>query len=223
MATMPEDSGTVKDYHCYKKLIFSFPGGGKDLFKVYDDWADNYESDSTSHGYVAPTKLADIASDIIGDKSARILDAASGTGMIGAELKLRGFTCIDALDPSQRSLDKSKTRQAYTNYICDTLDDHKTEIQNDVYDAVLMCGSFGLCGHVTDSCFPELIRITKPGGFIMFTVSTQVLDEWQDRLDASFTSFTQQGLWQLVEKRWCQYGYYGTQKLQAIVPVLKIT
>ena len=61
------------------------------------------------------------------------------------------------------------------------------------------------------------------GGFIMFTVSTQVLDEWQDRLDASIKSFTQQGLWQLVEKRWCQYGYYGTQKLQAMVPVLKIT
>ena len=44
MATMPEDSGRVKDHHCFKKLLFSFPGGGKDLFQVYDDWADNYES-----------------------------------------------------------------------------------------------------------------------------------------------------------------------------------
>ncbi len=143
--------------------------------------------------------------------------------MIGTELKVRGFTCIDALDPSQRSLDKCKTRQAYMNYICDTLDDHETDIPSDSYDAILMCGAFGICGHVTDACFPELIRITKPGGYIMFTMSTQILDEWRDRVDASITSFSQQGLWKLVETRWCPYGYNNTEKLQATVPILKLT
>ena len=31
------------------------------------------------------------------------------------------------------------------------------------YDAVVMCGAYGVESHVTEACFPELIRITKPG------------------------------------------------------------
>ena len=38
-------------------------------------------------GYVGPVNLASVASDIISDKSARILDAASGTGLVGEEVK----------------------------------------------------------------------------------------------------------------------------------------
>ena len=39
-------------------------------------------------GYVGPASLASITSDIISDKSLRILDAASGTGMVGEEVSL---------------------------------------------------------------------------------------------------------------------------------------
>ena len=45
-------------------------------------------------------------------------------------MKKHGFINIDALDPSQGSLDQSKTLDAYTNYICDTLDEHRTQIQD---------------------------------------------------------------------------------------------
>ena len=31
-----------------------------------------------------------------------------------------------------------------------------------------MCGAFGVPGHVTDICFPEIIRIIKPGKRTLF-------------------------------------------------------
>ena len=40
-----------------------------------------------SVGYVGPANLASVTSDIISEKSARILDAASGTGLVGEEVK----------------------------------------------------------------------------------------------------------------------------------------
>ena len=42
---------------------------------------------SVSVGYVGPANLASVTSDIISEKSARILDAASGTGLVGEEVK----------------------------------------------------------------------------------------------------------------------------------------
>ncbi|XP_022108072.1 uncharacterized protein LOC110988646 isoform X2 [Acanthaster planci] len=173
-------------------------------------------------GFPAPSNMAAIASEIIGDKSVRILDAASGIGMVGEALKNLGFTCIDALDASQISLDKSKERQCYTEYICDTLDDHRTKIPDNNYDAVVMCGAFGVPGHVDDLCFPELIRITKPGGYIMFTLSVKVFDQWEARLEAVIGALSEQGQLELVEYRWIQY--YSSDKLneKAKVPILRV-
>ncbi len=138
------------------------------------------------------------------------------------QLKKLGFTNLDALDPSQGSLDYSKTLDVYTNYICDTLDEHQTQIQDDCYDAVVMCGAFGIPFHVTASCFPELIRITKPGGYIMFTMSTKILEEWQDRVTAAVESVTQQGKWELKERRWILYHVHDTISEKAQVTILRV-
>ncbi|XP_038055601.1 uncharacterized protein LOC119727673 isoform X3 [Patiria miniata] len=138
------------------------------------------------------------------------------------QLKNLGYTCIDALDPSQDSLDKSKELQSYNEYICDTLDEHQTKIPDNQYDAVVMCGAFGVPGHVTDACFPELIRITKPGGYIMFTFSESVMDRWNSQTEAAIGALSRQGRWELVEYRWVQYHVSEALKEKAKVPVLRV-
>ncbi|XP_022108074.1 uncharacterized protein LOC110988647 isoform X2 [Acanthaster planci] len=138
------------------------------------------------------------------------------------ELKRRGFIHIDALEPSQVSLDKSKEHQCYTEYICDTLDDHQTKIPDDHYDVVVMSGAFGIPGHVTDACFPELIRITKPGGHIMFTMSTKVAEEWSDKLEGAIQAHAQQGSWEVVDYRWIIYHQHDTISEKAKVPILRL-
>ncbi|XP_071787494.1 methyltransferase-like protein 27 [Asterias amurensis] len=217
----PASKGTVNEFHYFREQVYTCTGEDQ-IPNIYDQWAEKYDEHCSSVGYVGPANLASVASDIISEKSARILDAASGTGMVGEELKKLGFSCIDALDPSQGSLDQSKTLDAYTNYICDTLDEHRTQIQDDCYDAVVMCGAFGIPFHVTASCFPELIRITKPGGYIMFTMSTKILEEWQDRVTAAIDSFIQQGIWELKEMRWILYHVHDTISEKAKVTILRV-
>ncbi|XP_033647798.1 uncharacterized protein LOC117307220 [Asterias rubens] len=211
----------LKSFDHFRGMIYSLPDGGPELTKVYDDWSSTHSEGLRHKGYLAPSNLAKIAADFIIDKTARILDAASGTGMVGEELKTQGFGNIDAFDQSQGALDYSKTLGVYTNYIRDTLDEHQTQIPTDCYDAVLMAGTFGLPGHVTVACFPELIRITKTGGFIMITLNDLVIDQWKDKLDAAIEASRQKGLWELVETRWCPY--MKSSKEKAMVPILKIT
>ncbi|XP_038055593.1 uncharacterized protein LOC119727669 [Patiria miniata] len=212
----------VNGFHYFRTQVYANLSGGEKLSQVYDNWAEYYTKQTGSVGYSGPANLAALASDVIRDKSSRILDAASGTGMVGEELKRRGFTNIDALDPSQGSLDKSKEHQSYTEYICDTLDEHQTTVPDSHYDAVVMCGAFGIPGHVSDACFPELIRITKPGGHIMITMSTKVSEDWNDKLEAAIQSHVQQGSWEVVDDRWITYHEHDTINEKAKVPILRV-
>ncbi|XP_038055597.1 uncharacterized protein LOC119727671 isoform X2 [Patiria miniata] len=196
--------------------------GGERLSSFYDTWVERYHEMHVTYGWLAPRNLAALASEFITDKSSRILDAASGTGMVGQELKNLGFTCIDALDPSQKSLDQCKEQKSHTEYICDTLDEHQTKIQDNQYDAVVIGGAFGVPGHVSDSCFPELIRVTKPGGYIMFTLSDKVKDEWDTKLEAAIAALNKQGRWEVADSRRIQYNLNEDVDEKATVPVLRM-
>ena len=46
------------------------------------------------------------------------------------------------------------------------------DIETDSYDAVICSGSFSYC-HIIATAFDELVRITKPGGFICFLTNTE--------------------------------------------------
>ncbi|XP_022093900.1 methyltransferase-like protein 27 [Acanthaster planci] len=188
----------------------------------YNSWARRYDQDTLGGGYKAPVEFAAIAAELIDDKSSRILDAASGTGLIGQELKRVGFTCIDALDPSQASLDQSKEHQSYSEYICDRLDGHKTKIPDNHYNAVLIAAAFGVPGHVDESSFPELIRITNPGGYIMFTVSEKVLEQIEERMEVAIGAHSQQGRWEIVGYRWIQYILNEKLDEKSKVPILRV-
>jgi SAM-dependent methyltransferase len=70
------------------------------------------------------------------------------------------------------------------------------EYATDSFDTAVATGVF-TAAHAPASSFPELVRITKPGGHIIFTLSDQVYEgsgfkEMLDGLQA-------QGQWKLVE------------------------
>jgi SAM-dependent methyltransferase len=68
--------------------------------------------------------------------------------------------------------------------------------ETDAFDAVISVGVFTL-GHAPPYAFDELMRITKPGGFIVFSLRTDVyrdngFKEYQSGLEAA-------GKWKLAE------------------------
>ena len=69
-------------------------------------------------------------------------------------------------------------------------------LPDDKYDAVISVGTF-TCGHVGPKALDELIRITKPGGYICFTVRKEAWDE--ENYTDKTNYIEKQGAWKKVK------------------------
>ncbi|XP_022088902.1 uncharacterized protein LOC110978308 [Acanthaster planci] len=177
---------------------------------MYADWIKNngYEKDMLGLGFISHIVVADTASKFVPVKDSRLLDCASGTGLLGEQLKKRGYQHIDALDASQECLDFSRAKQAYSDYFCDFIGENRLPFQDDTYDGICMSAAFGNT-HVRPDCFRELLRITKPGGYIIFNVREEnfVLDECikNGKLDDVIHKLAAEGIVAYLEKKRCIY------------------
>lgn len=149
------------------------------LIRHYSQWAEDYDHDVCQEGYVAPNFLADYLNSINSHidlplpapQDLRILDAGCGTGLVGIALKQRGYARIDGFDLSETMIGFARETGAYDTLHggCD-LNRPISQIEQDTYDVTLCCGVF-TTGHVAPSALCELIRVTRPLGFII--VSTR--------------------------------------------------
>merc|ERR1712050_298116 len=95
-----------------------------DCRKAYGDWAGEYNQDVTAIGYVAFNSITETFDSSMKKyfgaqrKSLKILDVGAGTGLVGKNLRERGYTCIDALDVCQEMLDVAKEKKIYNKLIC---------------------------------------------------------------------------------------------------------
>ena len=149
----------------------------EELMDAYKDWASDYEADTVGRfGYVAHIATAEALDKALGNKNARILDAGCGTGLVGKELARKGYGKIDALDDSKEMLDEAKAKKIYQAHIQADLS-KPLEMDDNHYDAVVCTGTF-TCGHVKAAAFDELVRITRPGGMICFTIREGAYEDY---------------------------------------------
>jgi len=132
--------------------------GTEDAKRVYSDWAESYE-ESLVHemGYVAPRKIAEIYLENSLDSSP-VLDIGAGTGLLGQHLE---DLTVDGIDITPAMLDIAREKCIYRELIIGDLK-AKLAIDDEMYGGIVSCGTF-THGHVGPECFPELLRITKPG------------------------------------------------------------
>lgn len=97
--------GKVKDAYGHK--------AGQEAVDFYDDWADSYDDELTSLGYVTPTRCAEALIDVGADPGQPILDIGCGTGVSGAALRAAGFSVIDGVDPSPEMLVRARMKNIY--------------------------------------------------------------------------------------------------------------
>lgn len=65
-------------------------------------------------GYPDPKMVAEFAAMFVKDKSsAKVLDFACGTGLIGKYLNESGFTLIDGMDLSPGMLEQARSKYVY--------------------------------------------------------------------------------------------------------------
>ncbi len=174
----------------------------EELMAAYDEWAVNYDDDLLGEmGYVAPIIASNLLKDSLVDKEARILDAGCGTGIVGGLLHEHGYRHIEGLDYSRPMLAQAEAKDIYQALHRGDLT-NALEIDNHVYDAIISVGTF-TCGHVGPAAFDELLRITRPGGYLCFTVREQAWDEegYQTRIG----ELESRGRWELQEKLTADY------------------
>jgi len=152
------------------------PESAEELLEAYSDWAGDYDQDlDDNYGYVAPKVTARALARVLDDKKARILDAGAGTGLVGQSLAELGFRNLDALDFSVDMLAEAEKKGVYGNLMHVNLNE-PLKIKDNEYDAVICVGTFTY-GHVQPKALDELIRITRPGGYLCFTVRDGAYEE----------------------------------------------
>ena len=161
----------------------------------YDQWANDYDEDlADDFGYVMPRMAAEIFGRFVG-KDARVLDAGAGTGLVGVELNRLGFSNLEAMDISQGMLAVAGTKNVY-GALHQKVMGEPLGFETDSYDATIGVGVLTL-GHAPASSLDELVRVTKPGGVIAFTLRPDVYQ--QNGFREKQEELAVEGKWELVE------------------------
>ncbi len=158
----------------------------RDLAARYDQWAATYDSDlHEAFGWIGPQRAVAVFSELV-PRQARVLDAGAGTGLVGQALAACGYENIAAADLSTGMLEEARKKNVYREFHRIVMGE-PLDFESEIFDAIISVGVLTV-GHAPPSAFDELIRITSPGGHIVFTLRTDVYEnngfrEKQERLE----------------------------------------
>ena len=145
------------------------------LMSVYDDWADRYETELLDDwGYTSPKMALTLLQRYSDINGSTVLDAGCGTGLVGELLARAGVGDLSGVDYSQGMLDKAKDKGVYHSLAKIDLN-KEVPIASASYDAVTCIGTF-TSTHVVPEALRELVRLTRSGGLVVFTVRD---DYWE--------------------------------------------
>ena len=164
--------------------------------EVYDSWAEDYERRVLSWGYATPAVASWFFGRYVKPKDeTTVLDAGAGTGLMGEILTPLGYSDLVGIDISRNMLELARKKGVYKDLRQMELGG-QLDLPSDAFAAVVSAGVFA-AGHAPPESFEELIRVTKPGGYVIFSVRTDVYEEggFKDKQEA----LEREGRWQLVE------------------------
>jgi SAM-dependent methyltransferase len=165
------------------------------LAATYDEWSAHYDADMLSTGYPNLAVCAALAGRHVPVAGSRVLDAGAGTGMLGVILAAVGFTDLVGIDISPGMLERARRRGVYRDLQVRALGE-PLDFAGDSFTAVTAMGVFAF-GHAPAHALEELVRVTRPGGCLIFNVNAAPWEEagFRDeveRLEAA-------GRWEPVE------------------------
>jgi MFS family permease len=166
-----------------------------ELRSEYDRIASAYDAELVDGmGYRSPAAVTAVARRLL-PAEARILDAGAGTGLLGVSLAEAGFTRLDGLDLSPGMLAVAARKNVYGDLREGRLGD-ALDYETGRFDGVVSAGVLTV-GHAPAECLDELVRITRTGGHVIFTLrADQVPAGYLEKI-AELESSRR---WELVER-----------------------
>lgn len=161
---------------------------------LYADWAVRYDVETLSKGFLLPGVAAAAIARFVPPDAGEILEAGCGTGLIGQQLAPLGYDRLTGLDLTPQMLALAETRGCYRALIRHDLAE-PLAMADDRFAATVCFGSFGP-GHAPPSCLREFVRVTRPGGLVLFNLRDDV--EVELGFPAVMDGLAAKGLWQEV-------------------------
>jgi len=135
------------------------------LEATYDEWAETYDHDLKTIGYPGPLNTVKIVKKLLPNKSAKVLDLAAGTGIVGEVFKDEGYDNVDGSDMSAASLEIAKQKGVYRRVFKCCMGEENLDSEDSVYDAITVVGCWSIPINV--DIFIEMNRVLKPGGYFV--------------------------------------------------------
>ncbi|XP_059139129.1 methyltransferase-like protein 27 [Physella acuta] len=208
-------------------LIFKAGLPKEEITRRYTEWAkdSHYEQHMNEENYHGPLYVAEAMVKLYPEEAARknvsILDVAAGTGLVGMQLLRKGFSKIDALEPTEGMLSLAKSKNIYTRTFQNFLGEDSHCIEADYYDVAIICGGMGE-NHIPCSGIDELCRFVKPGGHVIIVMREEFLTtvaEYKDRLEPHMKNLEQEGKWEPASRTVVPKYYFN---YDGIVYVFKV-
>ena len=139
--------------------------------KFYDDWCDTYDEELVVVGnYTGHIKCVEAFLKLSLNRNISILDLACGTGLLGGEVGQHGYELVDGLDASLGMLGQARKQGIYRDYILAMVEElGSIPINDETYDVVMSSNGFAP-GQIYPSAIPEILRVLRPGGYLIWTM-----------------------------------------------------
>ena len=167
-----------------------------ELSERYDQMAEKYdESLAGEWGWTSPEYTAEVLSRYT-TPDARVLDAGAGTGLVAECLFRRGYCGLFGIDMAHEMMRQALPKNVYQGLYRAHLG-YPLPFRDAQFDAVISVGTMAM-GHAPANCLEELVRVTRPGGHIAYTLRPVVyahmgFKDVQDNLIS-------RGQWKFLEK-----------------------
>lgn len=142
---------------------------------IYDGWSKEYEEHMRGIGYAHPAMVASMLTRHQPPGSDPVLDAGTGTGIIGQILIALGYPNIAGFDASEGMLSHAAAKDIYQDLRPGRLGE-RLDYDDNFFAAAVASGVFTQ-GHAPLDGLDELVRVTRPGGHIVFSISRTYLGE----------------------------------------------
>ncbi|GJL83155.1 MAG: SAM-dependent methyltransferase [marine bacterium B5-7] len=163
---------------------------------AYNGWATSYEKDIFSYQSRFPFVTSAVFTRFVKPGDGPILDAGCGTGLQIEPISLAGYENIIGIDLSARMLEVAKSKNMYESLHQMTLGE-RLDFETDQFAHTLSSGTI-TPGHAPPHSFKELIRVTRPGGYIIFSLRTD--DEVDPSYPAILEEYEKANLWKQIFK-----------------------
>uniref|UniRef100_UPI00398E98B5 methyltransferase-like protein 27 isoform X3 n=1 Tax=Pristiophorus japonicus TaxID=55135 RepID=UPI00398E98B5 len=165
----------------------------------YNSWCENYDQQMTVMEYEAPRFGVETLDSVYPEDrgSALVLDVPCGTGQVAEGLQKVGFKNIHGIDGNEGMLKTAESKGLYqrlTQWMITA--DKPLPLKAGTYDLVTIVGGL-VQQHLPWDILPEILRVTKPGGLICFTLPTIKCD-YRNKVLASVHELVCKGQWEKI-------------------------